>query len=122
MRKRRSRMRSGSLRDLKEPKWYVYDRNELPDNTGYGENAERMTNIAQVFPLVFFLVAALISLTTMTRMVEEERTQIRYDEGAWLREEGHRFQISEVCVLRDDGRQYIRCARRGKDIPVGYHK
>ena len=35
-----------------------------------------MTNIAQVFPLVFFLVAALISLTTMTRMVEEERTQI----------------------------------------------
>lgn len=64
------------LSDLKEPKWYVYDRNELPDNTGYGENAERMTNIAQVFPLVFFLVAALISLTTMTRMVEEERTQI----------------------------------------------
>ena len=64
------------LGDLKEPKWYVYDRNELPDNTGYGENAERMTNIAQVFPLVFFLVAALISLTTMTRMVEEERTQI----------------------------------------------
>ena len=64
------------LEDLKEPKWYVYDRNELPDNTGYGENAERMTNIAQVFPLVFFLVAALISLTTMTRMVEEERTQI----------------------------------------------
>lgn len=64
------------LADLKAPKWYVYDRNELPDNTGYGENAERMTNIAQVFPLVFFLVAALISLTTMTRMVEEERTQI----------------------------------------------
>ncbi|MCC8067335.1 MAG: ABC transporter permease, partial [Clostridiales bacterium] len=43
---------------------------------GYGDNADRMTNIAQVFPVIFFLVAALISLTTMTRMVEEERTQI----------------------------------------------
>ena len=64
------------LADIKFPKWYVYDRSELPDNAGFGENAERMTNIAQVFPAIFFLVAALISLTTMTRMVEEERTQI----------------------------------------------
>lgn len=64
------------LSKIKYPSWYVYDRSELPDNTGFGENAERLTNIAQVFPLIFFLVAALISLTTMTRMVEEERTQI----------------------------------------------
>ena len=64
------------LSEIKYPSWYVYDRSELPDNTGFGENAERLTNIASVFPLIFFLVAALISLTTMTRMVEEERTQI----------------------------------------------
>lgn len=64
------------LSQVKYPSWYVYDRSALPDNLGFGENAERLTNIARVFPLLFFLVAALISLTTMTRMVEEERTQI----------------------------------------------
>ena len=64
------------IQDLAHPKWYVYDRNNLPDYTGYGENADRMKAIGEVFPLIFFLVAALISLTTMTRMVEEERTLI----------------------------------------------
>lgn len=56
--------------------WYIYDRDTLPDYTGYGENADRMRAIGRVFPALFFLVAALISLTTMTRMVEEQRTQI----------------------------------------------
>lgn len=62
--------------DIKVPKWYVDDRTALEEYKGYGENADRMTNIGRVFPVLFFLVAALISLTTMTRMVEEERTQI----------------------------------------------
>lgn len=62
--------------DLKIPEWYVDDRSALPEHSGFGENAERMENLAKVIPLLFFLVAALISLTTMTRMVEEERTQI----------------------------------------------
>lgn len=62
--------------DLEKPVWYVYDRNQLPDYTGYGENADRMKAIGEVFPVIFFLVAALISLTTMTRMVEEQRTLI----------------------------------------------
>lgn len=62
--------------DLKVPKWYVNDRDDLMDYTGFGENADRMRNLGQVFPVLFFLVAALISLTTMTRMVEEQRTQI----------------------------------------------
>ena len=62
--------------DLEKPKWYVYDRNNLAEYSGYGDNADRMRAIGKVFPLIFFLVAALISLTTMTRMVEEERTQI----------------------------------------------
>lgn len=64
------------LAELEQPEWYVYDRSNLPDYTGYGENADRMRAIGQVFPAIFFLVAALISLTTMTRMVEEQRTQI----------------------------------------------
>lgn len=57
-------------------KWYIRDRDDLNDYTGYGENADRMRAIGQVFPVLFFLVAALISLTTMTRMVEEQRIQI----------------------------------------------
>lgn len=64
------------IADIDMPEWTVSDRSDLPDNIGYGENADRMRNIGQVFPVLFFLVAALISLTTMTRMVEEERTQI----------------------------------------------
>lgn len=64
------------LSDLDEPEWMIYDRSNLPDYTNYGENADRMRAIGQVFPAIFFLVAALISLTTMTRMVEEQRTQI----------------------------------------------
>ena len=64
------------IQDLEEPEWYVYDRSNLPEYSGYGENADRMRAIGEVFPAIFFLVAALISLTTMTRMVEEQRTQI----------------------------------------------
>ena len=64
------------INDIEMPEWYIYDRSNLPDYTGYGENADRMRAIGEVFPAIFFLVAALISLTTMTRMVEEQRTQI----------------------------------------------
>lgn len=64
------------INDIDKPEWYVYDRSNLPDYTGYGENADRMRSIGEVFPVIFFLVAALISLTTMTRMVEEQRTLI----------------------------------------------
>ena len=56
--------------------WYVLDINS---NTGfyqYKQDTERIDNVAKVFPLVFFIVAVLICLTTMTRMVEEERGQI----------------------------------------------
>lgn len=61
---------------IEHAKWYINDRSTLAEYTGYGENADRMKAIGQVFPVLFFLVAALISLTTMTRMVEEQRTLI----------------------------------------------
>lgn len=64
------------IEQIEKPTWYIYDRSHLPEYSGYGDNADRMKAIGEVFPLIFFLVAALISLTTMTRMVEEERTLI----------------------------------------------
>lgn len=64
------------IKAIERPEWYVQDRGALPEHSGYGDNADRIRNIGRVFPVLFFLVAALISLTTMTRMVEDERTQI----------------------------------------------
>lgn len=64
------------LADLEEPKWYVLSRDYIASYVDYGQNAERIGAIGKVFPVIFFLVAALVCLTTMTRMVEEERTQI----------------------------------------------
>ena len=64
------------VQDIEKPTWYVYDRDTLTEHSGYGENAERLGAIGRVFPVLFFLVAALISLTSMTRMVEEQRTAI----------------------------------------------
>lgn len=65
------------IQKIENPEWYVQDRSSaLAEYDGYGDNADRMRAIGQVFPAVFFLVAALISLTAMTRMVEEQRIQI----------------------------------------------
>ncbi len=64
------------IEDIELPKWYVYDRSTLIEYSGFGENAQRLGAIGRVFPVLFFLVAALISLTSMTRMVEEQRTSI----------------------------------------------
>lgn len=62
--------------ELELPVWYVFDRSSIPEYSGYGDNAARIAALSIVFPSIFFLVAALISLTTMTRMVEEQRVQI----------------------------------------------
>ncbi len=64
------------LSDIEEPEWYVLDRSSMQSYVEYGMDAERIGSIGKVFPAFFFLVAALVALTTMTRMVEEERTQI----------------------------------------------
>lgn len=64
------------LKELEVPKWYVLDRTSNQSYTEFGQDAERIGAIGEVFPVIFFLVAALVALTTMTRMVEEERTQI----------------------------------------------
>lgn len=64
------------IADAGYPEWYIFDRE---DNIGYAEyesNSERIGKIANIFPVFFLLVAGLVCLTTMSRMVEEQRTQI----------------------------------------------
>ena len=62
--------------DIESCEWYLFSRSYNPGYTGFGQDADRMANLASVFPVIFFLVAALVCLTTMTRMVEEQRVQI----------------------------------------------
>lgn len=65
------------LLSLEEAKWIVGDRNEaLEGFTAYGQACIRTAALAIVFPWFFFLVAALVSLNTMTRMIDDERTQL----------------------------------------------
>ncbi len=64
------------LSKLEKPKWYVLDRDKISSCVSYGMDADRMDSLGNVFPVIFFLVAALVSLTAMTRMVEEQRQQI----------------------------------------------
>lgn len=65
-----------ALEDLRPADVYVLDRNSNYGFVSYDQNAGRMDNLAYMFPVIFFVVAALVCLTTMTRMVEEQRTQI----------------------------------------------
>lgn len=64
------------ITELEEGEWYVFTREDNAGYASYTSNAEKIGAIATVFPAFFFLVAALVALTTMTRMVEEERGQI----------------------------------------------
>lgn len=64
------------LDELDKVEWYVLDLSSNAGYYSYDADTERIANIAKVFPMVFFVVAILICLTTMTRMVEEERIQI----------------------------------------------
>lgn len=61
---------------IEKPTWYILDRNSNYGYAEYIQDADRIANIARVFPAVFFVVAALISLTSMSRMIEEQRVQI----------------------------------------------
>ena len=61
---------------IKKPTWYILDRESNSGYVSFIQDSESIENIGKVFPAVFFIVATLISLTSMTRMVEEERTQI----------------------------------------------
>ena len=64
------------LKDLDDSKYYFFDREDNPGYSTYKGSIDSLDKIASVFPVFFFLVAALICLTTMTRMVEENRVEI----------------------------------------------
>lgn len=64
------------LNDIKKPDWYVLGRSKNAGYESYRMDSDRIDSIGKVFPLIFFLVASLISLTTMTRMVQEKRIEI----------------------------------------------
>lgn len=64
------------LKDIKNPDFYVLGRNQNVGYESYRQDSNRIDNIGKAFPLIFFLVAALVSLTTMTRMVQENRIEI----------------------------------------------
>ena len=65
-----------ALNDVEYPTWYVWDRSKNVSYASFTANVDKLTAIATIFPVFFFLVAALVVSTTMTRMVEEERLQI----------------------------------------------
>ena len=64
------------IADAGEATWYIFTRDDNPGYSEYSSNAERIDKIAAIFPVFFLLVAALVCLTTMSRMVEEQRMQI----------------------------------------------
>ena len=64
------------ISDIQNGEWYVLDRNSTVSFVTYEQYTDRMTAIARVFPVFFFLVAALVASTTMTRMVDENRLQM----------------------------------------------
>lgn len=73
----------GKLIDAKEevnkienPTWYILDRNENSGYSSFMQDTDSIEKISIVFPIVFFAIAVLVSLTSMTRMVEEERQEI----------------------------------------------
>ena len=96
------------LNDLKEPEWIITDSNSLPEYSDYGDNADRIKSIGEVFPVIFFLVAALISLTTMTRMVEEQRTQIGTMKALGYKKAGYCLQVFKLCIPGNSRRKRDR--------------
>lgn len=79
------------IEDAGEAEWFIFTRDDNPGYAEYESNSQRIDNIAVVFPLFFLLVAGLVCLTTMSRMVEENRTQVGtlkalgYTSGAIMR-------------------------------------
>ncbi len=65
-----------ALEKLNDSAWTVTYQKDLPGHESYGQSLDNITAMANVFPVFFFLIAAMMCLATMTRMVEEERMQL----------------------------------------------
>lgn len=64
------------LADIEEAKWYIWDRSSNSGYDSYVSDAQNIEKLGDVFPVLFFIIAILISLTSMTRMVEEQRIEL----------------------------------------------
>lgn len=64
------------LNSMSKSVWYVRNRDDNPGYDTFTQNADRLDAVASVFPLFFLLVAILVCVTTMTRLIEEKRTEI----------------------------------------------
>ncbi len=64
------------LDKISEAKWYVFTRDDNPGYADFEHNTNRVDAVANVFPMFFLLVAVLVCLTTMTRLIEDKRTEI----------------------------------------------
>lgn len=64
------------INDIENAKWYIFSRKDNSGFNGISQDTDNVEKLGKAFPIVFFVIATLISLTTMSRMVEEERTEI----------------------------------------------
>jgi putative ABC transport system permease protein len=64
------------IKGIPDPKWYVLGHEANAGFTDYESAADRLASISKVFPAFFFFIATLVCLTTMTRMVDEQRTNM----------------------------------------------
>ena len=64
------------LNSIEKPKWYIYDRMDFNEYSSYIDDGNSVSNLSKLFPTIFFIVAVLISLISMSRMVEDDRMLI----------------------------------------------
>lgn len=64
------------VNDIENAKWYIFDRDDNSGFNSFSQDTDNIEKLGKLFPIVFFVIATLISLTSMSRMVEEERVQI----------------------------------------------
>ena len=61
---------------IEHANWYILDRNQNSGYVSFVQDTQSIDSLSIVFPIVFFAIAILVSLTSMTRMVEEDRTEL----------------------------------------------
>ena len=81
------------------PTWYVLSRDYVTSVSEFGLNANKIGAIGKVFPVIFFLVAILVCLTTMTRMVEEQRVHIGTMKALGYSDSAVAYKFIIYCLL-----------------------
>lgn len=96
---RKVKEKEQALADLAPAEYYFLTRDDYPGFSEYKDNAQRISSLSSVFPIFFFLIAALVSLTTMTRMVEEKRMEIGSLKALGYRNSEIAFKFLTYAVL-----------------------